>query len=379
MKNQTQTTIFVNPVPRISPQGRDKQTYSFIDPKTGELVVTQNMNKTRELGVGVVYSFKYNPVTNKLQTGLEEVIRNPFYELEVSDIMEQYGLSYNWTEPLKGIIKQSEIKKQTYFEILDNVNPEYYSSEIKGNVTIFNMTKSTRIPEDPNFLQRFSVVLYDGPNRFSDDTPRGRLAIQLIKNHNKIAHSKRDVNPAVHDFYISEENEAAIEKAKKQDIINEAIFNLVNLQKGGDDFLNYQVAILLTNKDGKPVLKGESSPANVKRVLTEYISESSSQLENVEKFMKTISLLDGKENRERFNVMYLVQQAINTNVMSVKDGYYIWHSKSGTPNMYKHINYDKFISLLQNEKKNWIVSDENVTNWYADLFNEVKSKNIRVE
>jgi len=89
--------------------------------------------------------------------------------------------------------------------------------------------------------------------------------------------------------------------------------------------------------------------------------------------------LKSKESRERLNVMYLVQQAINTGIINIREGYYVWNSKSGVPNMYKHNNYEKFVSLLQTEMKNWNPEEGSVTNWYADLYNEVKSKGIWIE
>jgi len=44
------TIIFVNPVPRISAQGRHKQVFTMIG-KTGELVPTTGMQKNKEFGV----------------------------------------------------------------------------------------------------------------------------------------------------------------------------------------------------------------------------------------------------------------------------------------------------------------------------------------
>ena len=163
MKNQNSvTTIFVNPVQRVSPQGRDRQTFTFVDPKTGEMVVTQSMNKTKEFGAGSTFSFQYNPVTHKLQTGLEENIQNPFYQLDPVEVMESYSLPNSWADVLERIVKQTEITKQTYYEVLDAVQPGYYTSDIKGGITIFNLSKSTKIPEQHNFLQTFNIILYDG-------------------------------------------------------------------------------------------------------------------------------------------------------------------------------------------------------------------------
>ena len=56
MKNQSKI-VFVNPVPRIPTQGRDKQSYTIIDPKTGEMKTGPNMFKTMESGVAKEIGF----------------------------------------------------------------------------------------------------------------------------------------------------------------------------------------------------------------------------------------------------------------------------------------------------------------------------------
>lgn len=378
MKSQGIKTVYVSPVPRIGTQGRDKQSFSFIDPKTKELITTKHMNKTRELGATVELSFPINYQKNRLETGLDVMIPNPFFKLTPQDVMEANNLSHHWREHLEKIVESPEIKKQTYYEILDDVQPDFYTSEIAGE-TIFSGTRNFKDLKEPTFLQKFKIILYDGPNRFTDDTPRGRLAIECIKINGKIANSKKEINSAFHLFYISEENEAEMEKARKQDIIIDASWELAELRNKSTEFKNYQVAILLTNYQGRPILKGTSSSDKTKRTLSEYISESSSQMDNINKFMKIVDLLKTKEGRKRFEIMYLIQQAVNTDVITIRDGYYVWNSKSGTPNMYKHPNYDKFVSLLQAEMDNYNPEDRSIANWYGDLYDEVKSRGIRFE
>lgn len=378
MKSQSKI-VFVNPVPRIPTQGRDKQSYTVIDPKTGEMITGPNMFKTMESGVAKEFGFQYNSVTHRLQTGLDISVTNPFYKMDASDVMDKNALSHEWKDVIDDLVKRPEIKKQTLFEIYDNVTPNYYTSEIAGGVTIFNLTKFTKIPENPNFLQSYKIILYDRPNRFTDETPRGRLAIQLIENNSSIAKSRQLMNPNLHLFYISEQHEAEIEKNKKQDIIDNAIAEKVKLQNEGSDFLNYQISVLLTTKSGKSLIQGDASRELVKRKLNEYLRSEDSQMENIDKFTKLINMLKDKEAKERFGVMYLIQQAVNTGIITIREGYYVWNSKSGVPNMYKHNNYDKLVSLLQTELKNWNPEDTTVTNWYGDLYNEVKSKGIWIE
>lgn len=378
MKSQNKI-VFVNPVPRIPTQGRDKQSYTVIDPKTGEMVTGPNMFKTMESGVAKEIGFQLNSTTGRLHTGLDISVTNPFYQLDPKDVMDQNALSPEWQNIVEDCVKRPEIKKQTLFEIYDNVSPNYYTSEIAGGITIFNLTKFTKIPEKHNFLQTFKIILYDRPNRFTDETPRGRLGIQLIENNSSIAKSRQLMNPNLHLFYISEQHEAEIEKSKKQDIIDNAIYEKVKLQNEGSDYVNYQVGVLITNKTGRSSILGEMPREQVKRELNKYLQSPDSQMENIEKFTKIITMLKSKESRDRLNVMYLVQQAVNTGIISIKDGYYVWNSKSGVPNMHKHNNYEKLISLLQNDAKNWNPEDDTLTNWYGDLYKELKSKGIWIE
>jgi hypothetical protein len=192
--------IYVNPVHRIPTQGRDKQMFTIIDPKTGDITVTQGMNKTKEFGAATNLSFQYNSTTNRLQTGLDISVTNPLFQMEIDDVMVKYSLSHEWREILKDVVTKPEIKKQLLYEIYDDVAPGYYTSEIAGNVTIFNFSKFSKTPEKPNYLQTFNITLYDGPNRFTDETPRGRLAIQLIENHTSIAKNKNVANNSIHLF-----------------------------------------------------------------------------------------------------------------------------------------------------------------------------------
>ena len=379
MKSSKDTTIiFVNPVPRISAQGRHKQVFTMIG-KTGELVPTTGMQKNKEFGVPSEYSFPYNPTTNRLHTGLDKMIINPFKGLDPSYIVEEYGLSQEWLSKLETIVKQDNIKLQTKYEIYDNVPYNHYTNEIAGGSTIFNTTNiKTANIAPPNFLQTFKILLYDKPNRFTDETPRGRLAIALIKIHPKIANGKNEANASVHEWYISEENEAQAEKLKKQDFIDDVKYAWVELKRNGSPFILYKFGSLLTTHDNRPIIKGTVNNDTVKNFISDYLNDTTShQIDNLSKFIDLYTLY--QEDGDLFNIRYLIQQAINTNVMKISDGYYVWHSKSGTPNMYKHTDYNKLVSLLQQEFKNYNPDDRTITNWYRDLFEEVQSKGAWLE
>ena len=72
--------MFVSPVPRMPSQGRDKQRFTTIDPKTKQLITSpRSMDKTREVGTVVTLKFPFDNYTGKYVTGLDELVPNPFY------------------------------------------------------------------------------------------------------------------------------------------------------------------------------------------------------------------------------------------------------------------------------------------------------------
>lgn len=375
MKNHA--IIFVSPVERPASQGRDKQTYTIIDPKTGETKVTKAMNKTREIGTSVTLKFPLDVRQNKYLTGLDELIPNPIFELAVEDVLSTYNLSSKWQELLPKITKQSQISRQTYYEILDGVEPDYYTSNAK-NGTMLSFQPAQLLNRIPTFIEQFSIELFDRPNRFVDDTPRQRMAMQLIKVHNRIAPEKAQANPVEHLFYISEENEAEMEKMRKQDVIDEATAVKYKLQTEATEFMNYKVASLLSTSQDKPIVKGAETRDGVKQAINNFLNDKHHQMGNIKKFLGVMELLNSAEGKQRFEVKYLVQQAFNTGIFNTDNGYIIWKTRSASKNVYKWNDYEKLISFLVSDMLVFDPeSDDNsVTNWYNELYQEVLGKKV---
>lgn len=381
-------TLYVNPVERESVQGRHRQVYTVISPN-GEVVPTKGMKKTREDNTGFVVQFALNPHTGRLQTGLDELIDNPFKDREVSTLESQYSLHSSWRPILENLVTQDKITEQRYLEILAGVMPDYYTSEAK--YTIFNWTGNLKDKPQTTFLQDFYITLYPRPNKFTSDTPRGRLALKLIKNRkDKIAWTRAESNSAIHEWFISEENEAERTLAKKRDVIKKANYELYKLQNESSKYINYQFAVLLKDKEGRSKIKGNVDHSTVTRVLDVHVGdEGIDQLKRIDEFNNLINMRTTTEGIKKFNILYLIQQAINTNIISLREGYYVWHSKSNVPNMYKHTDINKLANLLLVELSNYSPAgkrkkgaqenEPEVSNWYKDLLDEVKSKGIWLE
>ncbi|MGK7591569.1 hypothetical protein, partial [Salmonella enterica] len=73
----------------------------------------------------------------------------------------------------------------------------------------------------------------------------------------------------------SEENEAEMEKMRKQDLIDAAIYEKVKLQNEASEFMNYKVASLLTTHQGRPIIKGVTPRDSVKQALNNFINDRS--------------------------------------------------------------------------------------------------------
>lgn len=373
------TILYVSPVERVPSQGRDRQIYSFIDPKTNQLVQTKAMRKTRETGTEAVYAFQPSYSQNRYLTGLDERIKNPFQEASVDDLLNQYNLPVEWRKELEKIVTYSEISKQSYYEILHNQVPGFYTSTFNPLNSIFKASGKTKEEiKDTTFIDRFSITLYDGANRFTDETPRGALAIQLIRNHPRIALDKKSVNPVQHHYYISEENEAEMEKMRKQDLIDDAQNMKYELLRKSTDYKAYQVASLCTTVDHKPIVKGTTTRDGVKIAFNNYLGDGRDQMKNVEKFMEVTDLLRSSETKALFECKYLVAQGLVNGVLGIRDGNLYWYSKSNDFTKYKWSSEQAFVSFLVTEF-NTYNPDETVQNFYQDLFNEVKNKGAWVE
>lgn len=373
------TILYVSPVERVPSQGRDRQVYSFIDPATNQLVQTKAMRKTRETGTEAVYAFQPSYSQNKYLTGLDERIKNPFQDASIDDLMNKYNLPVEWRKELEKIITFSEITKQSYYEILHGQVPGFYTSALNPLNSIFKASGKKREEiKETTFIDRFTITLYDGSNRFTDETPRGALAIQLIKNHPRIAPDKKSVNPVVHHYYISEENEAEMEKMRKQDLIDDANAMKYDLLRKHPDYKAYQVASLCTSVDGKPIVKGTTTRDGVKIAFNNYLGEGRDQMRNIDKFMEVTDLLRSIETKAYFECKYLVAQGLANGVLGIRDGSLFWYSKSLDSTKYKWTSEDKFISFLVTEY-NTYNPDESMQNYYQDLVAEVKSKGAWIE
>jgi hypothetical protein len=382
MKKSTRK-VWVNPVERISPQGRDRQYYVVVD-KSGNPTTTMNMKKTREKNTGVIFTFPFNKNNGKLHTGLSKLIVNPYYKMSLKDLMGLLKIHSDYIPQLKDFLDSERVTHQQFLEIKHGMKPGEYNNDT--GFTMFNDDVDiNKFDQGKGILAKLRLVLYDRPNSFSDDTIESELKIVMIdalKDANRIASSKDKANPVQHQFYVSEDNEEETNHAKKRDIIEAAIFKLVKLKIESPDFKAYQFAVILRTKENQTLVIGESSAEKVKAVLSDYVSDNNShQIEHISRFTKLWDLSVTPEGADKVMVYYTIQQAINTGVISYRNNEYFWLSKSGTPDMYDLGNSFETISNFYLKEMNTPVPKGNKTNtnYYKELVDEIKAKGIKFE
>lgn len=386
--NKGNKVVFVNPVPRVSPYGFDKHVYT-IKSSTGEVMTTVNMGRTKGYnrhGSAVeYYMFPIDYDKNRLVTGLDNLIINPFKGMDVYDLKSTYKLNATWSdEILESITTKSKITEQTYYEIKHGTDYDFYTSEVRGG-TIFttkmgaDMTNAIKNSQ-PTFLQKFKYTFKDQANRIESGTQRTDLALKLIKVHPAIAPSKNEANAAQHRFFISEENEELQEKLAKTQFINEAIYKLHLLTTKNSEFNIYRIASLLTTRGEKPLIKGEVAKDTVVYRLNDFIHNSGSrQSSNIEQFLDVYDMFSTKETKELFDVTYILQQAVNYDIITPVDGYYVWHSKYEQANLYKlGTDRNKVIQFFIKEKSK-ASGDTEITNWYTELEKELLERGARLK
>jgi hypothetical protein len=366
--------IWVNPVPRISYQGRHKQVYT-IQTNTGEVIPTRVMNKIKEDGVPTLYQFPADHQTGKLRTNLGKERENPFKGLTIEELRVKYNIPPEWSdEKLDVITKQSLITRQLYYEIKHGVVPGYYTDKMT-----FSMLQPNSRPGEKTFLERLTLSLDPRPNRFCNDTPRQEMLMEMIEVVPAIAPGKNLANSAFHGWYVSQENEDEEERQGRNDIIEKATFHLYKLKHELGAFRAYQIAIVLKDYRGEPILVGDVSTERVNNILSEYVTTSSDhQMKHIDNFMKAVDAVSTKDGLERFNIKYLVQQAINTNIISIKESYYKWWSQAGTANMASFDSLDALVNRLYMEFEHYDGEDM-TTNYYGVLLKELNTKGVKTD
>lgn len=369
--------MIVKPVGRESVQRRHLNPVKVWDPERKVMIETgQVTGQTKAKGAIEVLQFVPNLSKGRYNTGLEEMIPNPFKDSTVLALKGKYLLPDTWDHQLDMIVNQSEISRQTWYEILDGTEPNYYTPAINKNVQSIGPMRVTNEERQPRtFIEMFNVTLVDGANVFLWDHSRSRIAIQLLKNHPVVALNKDAYNSTSHNWYIALEDEEELSRVEIDDLENEALFELTSIQKNAPEDRLYRLAVILG------LAKGEMSPLVVKDMLNRYLkNKSDDKQKRIKKFMDTVQIF--KEQEARFNVLFAVTQALNVNLMQFENGYLYWKTKMDNATIYRWNSVDAIVGYLEQEYQTYAPkkgsNKDNTTNYYGELVKELESRGVKV-
>lgn len=370
--------IIVKNVVTQSPYKRNQIPVKIFDPETRQYKETGETRQQRKpQGVNETLKFIANRQTGRFVTGLEETVPNPFKDMTVLELRGKYNLDDAWAEYLPSIVAAEEISRQIQLEVLDGADPGTYTpvmaKTLRNSESVFRMDNSQN---DATFIERFELILYEGTNVFSNDTSRGRLAIQLLKNHRYVAPTKEVVNPSTHRWYIAQFDEDEMEVSKNNSSENKAIIALEEMKDKYPSARLYQAAIILD------VIRGEVSDERVYTQLNRWIkghtgTTSNTRLKKQEQialFLQTHKLLE--TSLPMFLSRYLVKQALNSGALMVNGGEYIWVSQRGTPNVERWRSLDALVSFLVGEMETYDPSEKNNQSYFGTMRKDILDRGL---
>ena len=359
-------TIIVVPVNRTSAQGRSNYTYKNIG--TGQV---HNASRVAARDSKAILQFKVKNDGKTLNTGLDELVINPYYNKTLSEIPDSNKPSGEWLSNYEDLKREELISLQTLFEALDGVDKGTYKS-VKNRPL---MNQPFKKDVENSYTESFKGIFYYDTNVISNATSRGRFLIQLCKNHPEIALSKDTVNNSIHRFYISTIDEEAQNKLAQRKFIRKALANLNEIEQKYSSFIAYEIAYILG------VVKGEVNSETVLIEIDSYIdtqkkNKFGTQIERIETFNNLYTILNESGGKDQIYVRYIVENAIDRRIIVVDNRKYKWLSQKGVKNVFDQ-GYDKekMINFFLNQFSDY---DEDLedTNWWEELEKEVLEKGI---
>ena len=330
-------------------------------------------------GIDIPVPFRKEPGTNKMITGLDELVENPWHE----DMKPDYvNLGSYWRDKENYLKSRESITLQEYLEIEYNLKPGTLddTSGVKTMAELhlkprreFENQKPSMIDD---FYKRFSfdhITTLDAGKSLED-----ALAIQLAENQPSIfAPNRESVNKNKHSFWIAyEEDDIEVIRTERKQM-QKAVSQLEDMQTNNSDFTLYQMSVILE------IIKGNATTKQVNSALEDYLwmpkkTEYGTQSTRVLKFKERYNLL--KKDAVAFEVEYMFRQALNSGVFKINkaDNSIYWTSQRGVDNFYNlGRNIKNIKGRIYKERASF---DEalDTDNMYGMLYEDLQNNNIKL-
>ena len=220
-----------------------------------------------------------------------------------------------------------------------------YNKE-KGFFTNAAPTRSQK-PNELTYFQSTAWVMNDGTTVFDIDTEYGEMGYYVALASKLVANSETEYRqykwPSA-EFFIAKANESEELQHQKTSKKRKAIAALDNVI----------MTLPMKRKFFSLLGLGSSNSTNteekIDNTLYEYLDKSAfTPGSNIDKFNALITLLSTAPGREEFEARYLLQHAIDTNIIRVKGDTYTWLSLKGA--VVIGDRYKDAVAYLMNPKK----------------------------
>jgi len=233
-----------------------------------------------------------------------------------------------------------EIVDNPYFESTENIIPVGFENALKGPKAklqhvleakhgrpfdFYTDRAPRRDDKGPRtFYQDFKVSLGDMTNIIDTNNPHDELAYYMLKNSKYVASSELEWKTGKKPYalyYIADEKEEQEKTAQKARVKAKATALVVSDEMTPEMLRKFVKYIKSTDKDCK-FPQGNLAGNQPFMILNDYVKD----LNGAKNILEAHALLDSVPGRERFEAVVLLQQLLESYIVSNRQETYTWNS-----------------------------------------------------
>jgi len=309
----------------------------------------KRLNQTKIDGkIKETFQVPLSASTRKLATGLDREVDNPLKGEQINNPQFQF------------LATQDKALLQHLIEYKYNFEKGYLSS-LPADIN------NKKHLESPSFYQTFRYKCNDGLTVLTLSNIDNLLAYYSMLEHHKFANSKKEWEAGKFpyaDYYLAEMDETENEKYSKKQYKDKAKSELMLGKVADSDTQKKFVKLLIPQ-----ISKGRLTDAQAYNALSEGIDNNERYKDGEEfivKFNRLCKLLQDAPGKTRFNALVLLQESINTYLVTDKGGTYTWVAK------------DVIIGASKEKAIDWII-DPNKADLVQELQEQVMSQKGKYE
>lgn len=255
---------------------------------------------------GNVYRPLISVSTGRLKTGLNELVDNPYKDLDKEQVKSGF-------EPY--VYKKEKITLQHLLEYKHGVEANYYTDKASSDI----VSKDDK-DDTPYFqLKTTKVTLTDTGMMLDTAKPEDELKYHFLKASDKCAPSLREADVMKHEYYIGMENEDVEVEQNKAKLEDKAIASLVN-EEISDDYKIKIVKVL-------GLAKRDVTSSKAYMLLRSYVTNKHKEKEKrIKEYLTYINGYSDPKFREKIDAQAFLADLVAYRVVANVADTYTWKS-----------------------------------------------------